>query len=318
MLFGSDDPFEPQPLPSIILRSPLKFLARTCHYLITSARANPKPGNPPISIVCISDTHSKTKNIPHGDVLIHAGDLTNAGTPKDIQAQIDWLSSLPHRHKICIAGNHDTWLDPRSRMHLPDADLSPGKLDWRDVTYLQHSSISLYFPSHAGRRLKVYGAPQIPACGGSEFAFQYVRGQDAWSGTIPLDTDVLVTHTPPKYHLDLPVGLGCEHLLKEIWRVKPIVHIFGHVHAGRGQETLYWDGAQRAYEQACARSDGVIATFLDVLLWFNVAEVVVYGGIGLLWATLWGGRESRSRLVNASLTYANSGRLKNEPQIIRI
>ncbi|KAF4552272.1 putative calcineurin-like phosphoesterase 3 [Elsinoe fawcettii] len=314
MLFGNNDPLEPQPLPAVILRSPLKFLIRTIHHVLSTIRSNPRPSNPSIRIVCISDTHSKYKTIPDGDVLIHAGDLTNAGTPRDIQEQIDWLTRLPHRYKICIAGNHDTWLDPRSRMRLAEKDMSPGKLDWRDVIYLQHSTVTLYFPSNAGRRLKVYGAPQIPACGGPEFAFQYPRGRDAWSETIPADTDVLVTHTPPKYHLDLPATLGCEHLLREIWRVKPSLHVFGHVHGGRGQETLYWDNAQEAYEQACARPDGILAGLINILLWANLVEVAVYGGLGLLWSTLWGGRQSSSRLVNASLTYNNTGRLANAPQ----
>ncbi|KAG8626716.1 hypothetical protein KVT40_005661 [Elsinoe batatas] len=318
MLFGNDDPFEPQPLPAVILRSPIKFLVRTLHHILCTIRSNPKPTNPAIQIVCISDTHSKATTIPDGDVLIHAGDLTNAGTPKDIQQQIDWLDSLPHRYKICIAGNHDTWLDPRSRLQLPEKDMSPGKLDWRDVIYLQHSSISLYFPSHAGRRLKMYGAPQIPACGGPEFAFQYPRGSDAWSETVPPDTDILVTHTPPKYHLDLPAALGCEHLLREIWRVKPSLHVFGHVHGGRGQETLYWDSAQEAYEQACTRSDGIVSGLLNVFLWANLVEVVVYGSLGFLWSTLWGGKQRSSRLVNASLTYNNTGRLGNRPQVISV
>ncbi len=30
-------------------------------------------------IVCISDTHNATIKLPKGDVLIHAGDLTNKG-----------------------------------------------------------------------------------------------------------------------------------------------------------------------------------------------------------------------------------------------
>ena len=30
--------------------------------------------------VCISDTHNQTLRLPKGDVLIHAGDLTNQGS----------------------------------------------------------------------------------------------------------------------------------------------------------------------------------------------------------------------------------------------
>ncbi len=34
--------------------------------------------------VCISDTHNYTFKLPRGDVLIHAGDLTNQGTYSEV------------------------------------------------------------------------------------------------------------------------------------------------------------------------------------------------------------------------------------------
>lgn len=35
-------------------------------------------------IVCISDTHNTTVKLPKGDVLIHAGDLTNQGSYSEV------------------------------------------------------------------------------------------------------------------------------------------------------------------------------------------------------------------------------------------
>ncbi|KIK36615.1 hypothetical protein CY34DRAFT_504443 [Suillus luteus UH-Slu-Lm8-n1] len=66
----------------------------------------------PVRTICISDTHNTDVSalIPPGDILIHAGDLTHSGTPRELQATFDWLVSLPHEHKIVIAGNHDTYL----------------------------------------------------------------------------------------------------------------------------------------------------------------------------------------------------------------
>jgi len=311
-------PFDPPSLPYLFFQSPLKLLLRSIYYTLRLLRHRHKPPSPAIRIVCISDTHCNSKQIPDGDLLIHAGDLTNAGTPKEIQAQVDWLNSLPHRHKIAIAGNHDTFLDPRSRQHLPIADMSPGYVDWGDIHYLQHSSITLAFPSSGGRSLKFYGAPQIPACGGPEFAFQYARGQDAWSDTIPSDIDVLITHTPPKYHLDLPAALGCEHLLREIWRVKPMLHVFGHVHAGRGQEVVYWDAAQKVYEAGLARRDGFISSAFDIALWTSTVRMVVHGATASIWELVWGGKARSSLLVNASLMYNNTGQLLNEAQVVDI
>ena len=52
-----------------------------------------KPPDAPVAdtsvrFVCISDTHARTSSmdhpIPPGDVLIHAGDITNRGHPKEI------------------------------------------------------------------------------------------------------------------------------------------------------------------------------------------------------------------------------------------
>ena len=58
-------------------------------------------------IVCISDTHCAEIDVPDGDILLHAGDLTYMGKPDELRVVMDWLSSLPHKHKIFIAGNHD-------------------------------------------------------------------------------------------------------------------------------------------------------------------------------------------------------------------
>lgn len=320
-LFAPPSPFEPPSLIYLFLSSPPKFILRIIYRLLTFLRSPPALTRTAgrIRIVCISDTHCKIpSHIPDGDLLIHAGDLTNAGTPNELQAQIDFLASLPHPHKLAIAGNHDTFLDPRSRSTLDDSVLKQDELKWGKIHYLQHSSVTLSFPHCHNRKLRVYGAPQIPACGGPEFAFQYPRGTDAWSNTVPEDTDVLVTHTPPKSHLDLPVGLGCEHLLAEIWRVRPRLHVFGHVHAGRGREVVRWDEAQQSYESGCSRADGLIRSTFNPALWIDVIKVAWFGVSSLLWENVWGGAARASWLVNSSVMYINTGRLDNPAQVVEI
>ena len=47
-------------------------------------------------------------------MLIHAGDFSNVGMPKDVIAFSEFLGSLPHKHKIVIAGNHDLTFDADS------------------------------------------------------------------------------------------------------------------------------------------------------------------------------------------------------------
>ena len=169
------------------------------------------------------------------------------------------------------------------------------------------------------RHLSFYGAPQIPQCGGRDFAFQYGREEDAWTGTIPMDTDVLITHTPPRHHLDLPIGMGCDYLRREIWRVRPQVHVVGHVHAGYGKEYCYWDESQRIYETLCARGErGVLREVVAIKAWIDVVLLAVYGVLGVLWSRVWGGHDEPTLLVNCSLTYRSTGRLGNPPQILDI
>ncbi|KAF8893323.1 Metallo-dependent phosphatase-like protein [Infundibulicybe gibba] len=190
-----------------------------------------------IRLVCISDTHNHLlpeSSIPLGDILIHAGDLTQSGTVRELCATLDWLRSLPHPHKVLIAGNHDRALADRGAL---------AELDFRGLTYLCDDSVEL---SIRGRNLKVYGSPWTPKHG--NFAFQYPRDQGAalWA-SLPTGIDVLVTHGPPRGHLD-HTGYGCDALLDALWCVKPAVMICGHIHAGRGMERLEWDEPQRAWE----------------------------------------------------------------------
>ena len=65
-----------------------------------------------MKITFISDTHAKhnqvTSSLPGGDVLIHAGDISNKGYRTEIQDFIKWFSTIEnYTHKIFIAGNHD-------------------------------------------------------------------------------------------------------------------------------------------------------------------------------------------------------------------
>lgn len=315
--------FEPPSRLELILSSPLRYLVIAIHHLLLKLRGSPQlPSLPndqrPIRLVCLSDTHNNIpSSVPDGDILIHAGDLTNGGTVSELQAQLDWLGSLPHTHKIAIAGNHDTWLDLQARLTLSESDRAVQSLDWHDVHYLQHQSIELKFPKlGSGRRLIVFGAPQIPHCGPQSFAFQYPRGQDAWTDTVPNNTDVLVTHAPPKYHLDLPAGLGCNYLLAESYRVRPKLHVFGHIHAARGRETIWWDDAQSAYERVCARKGrGLLRTFFDIQYFIDIIRIVLYNIAGILWARIWKGKTNAGILVNAALCN-NKGMIGNEPQVV--
>ncbi|KAF4121847.1 Calcineurin-like phosphoesterase [Geosmithia morbida] len=59
-------------------------------------------------IVCISDTHNSTVRLPPGDVLIHAGDLTNQGSFPELSRAVKWLDHTKFEAKIVVAGIHIT------------------------------------------------------------------------------------------------------------------------------------------------------------------------------------------------------------------
>lgn len=247
--------------PSILSKfcsDPILFLAQVIYRSHPAVTCDPPS---PVTVVCISDTHNCQLPLPEGDILVHAGDLTQSGSLKEIQQAIDWLKSQPHRHKIVIAGNHDTILDPEYPSgHACDRD----KIEWGGVIYLQSNSVTVQ--STAERYVKIFGSPFTPRHG--NWAFQHPRSQDVWKDLIPDDVDILITHGPPKGHLDVN-GLGCEFLLKRLWKMskKPKLHVFGHIHAGYGIERVYFDRIQRAYDDVMLSYDRVFSLVCLILLY---------------------------------------------------
>lgn len=164
----------------------------------------------------------------------------------------------PHRHKIVIAGNHDLLLDPSldngPRNSNKDLGLQRARLDWGDLTYLQDAATELQCVN--GRRLRVYGSPR--SCRHGNWAFQYPKseGEAQWSNVVPDDIDILVTHGPPRAHLDI-LRVGCTGLLGELWRVQPALHVFGHVHDDYGKEWVNFDSVQEAYERVIVAEGGM-------------------------------------------------------------
>ena len=90
---------------------------------------------------------------------------------------------------------------------------------------------------------KVFGSPYSPAHGRWAFGYTWDEAEPLWN-KIPLDADIVVAHTPPKYHCDETSNrgaAGCEVLRRHLWRVRPRLFVCGHVHEGRGVEEVLWD-----------------------------------------------------------------------------
>jgi len=177
-----------------------------------------------LRFVMFADTHTDHKGliVPDGDILIFAGDMCSYGHRKEARKFIRWFEDLPHAHKIIIAGNHDCPFE-----EYPDFA----------ETYI-HSAIYLQDSSTTIEGIKFYGSPWQPEF--MEWSFNLPRGKalkEKWD-MIPNATDVLITHGPPADTLDSVRGdnipLGCVDLKHALERVRPDLHVFGHIHSAYG------------------------------------------------------------------------------------
>lgn len=263
------------------LASPTKYSASFLYGLQQQWHTYRKPSRA-ISVVCISDTHNTQPEVPHGDLLIHAGDLSQSGSLEEVQTTVDWLKTLSHPHKVIIAGNHDMLFESDDQ----------AQLDLGNITYLQDNSTGIRFRN--GRALNIYGSPWTPTPG--TWAFQHRREQDVWTGSVPENTDILVTHRPPRFHLDV-AGYGDDNLLKELWRTRPRLHVFGHVHEGYGKDFIAYDRFEVRYEDVCRGSAGftTLMKMLGQLVWFRCSSRAVSGTVLVNAAAVGGLKDTERR-----------------------
>jgi hypothetical protein len=141
---------------------------------------------------------------------------------------------------ICIPGNHELTLDHKHYDKVWQQFLPPGQTEklnvgparealTRSCTYLEDEAFSL-------GSIKFYGSPCQPKFWG---AFNVPRDymDDKWDQILS-DTDVLITHGPPLGRGDVTSTndrVGCVSLMKHVQsRIRPRLHVFGHVHEGYG------------------------------------------------------------------------------------
>lgn len=219
-----------------------------------------------VRIVHISDTHMQHDTfqplIPKGDILIHSGDFTSISFRRHFDkhdldnsiAHIDsFFEKLPFKHKVFVAGNHEISFSVKHRDYIVN--------NLKHVTYLQDSGVLV-------EGINIYGSPWNPKRWYSHangFAKKWGHFEQYWDA-IPSDTDILVTHTPPSGIMDLATkkfkvlnlfssdeGLcqvctethprqehwGCRRLRQTVFdRVKPFLHLFGHVHESNDIQTV--------------------------------------------------------------------------------
>ncbi|KIW49219.1 hypothetical protein PV05_10916 [Exophiala xenobiotica] len=208
-----------------------------------------------IRIVCISDTHNQTPKLPAGDILIHAGDLTNQGSMSELKKTVSWLANADFKAKIIVCGNHDVTADVdfyreygayfhNKNMEDPQKCLALLQAD-PSIIYLNHEpkQIPITHSDGAVTSLRVFGSPYSPARGFWAFGYPPEKAAQLWA-QIPLDSDIVVTHTPAKFHRDecgTRGTAGCERLRQTLWRVRPRMFVCGHIHEAYGVEVVTWD-----------------------------------------------------------------------------
>ena len=146
--------------------------AARCLYVGPARQANelridelPPPSGRRVRVVLLSDTHQQLSSItvPPGDVLCHTGDISFCarGGVAVLGEFNSLLASLPHPHKLVIAGNHDR--------HLERLGREEAKRLLSAATYLENEGVHVC-------GLHFWGSPFSPRHKGSRSsnrAFQY-------------------------------------------------------------------------------------------------------------------------------------------------
>lgn len=184
-----------------------------------------------INIDAISDTHRHhidfTNDLSGGDLFIHAGDA-DITSEQAYGAFLKWLSKVSSRYQkaIFVPGNHDTYIID---------DLEGAELDFASVgTELLINKLTTF------EEYKIYGSPTSEAYGDTFTAFAGSEFEISKRLHLP-STDILITHGPPFGYCDS--GYGSRAILEKSQQSKAKLHIFGHIHQGKGHEyngeTLY-------------------------------------------------------------------------------
>lgn len=180
-------------------------------------------------VVTLSDTHGFQKEIemPKGDILVHSGDITDCGEEWQVRQFLEWLNDLPYERKIFCNGNHEVQIAKMGIMkQLVRENCN------KSVVYLENEAYEY-------KGLKFWGSPYslefFPEHWGYQLKRQHAKA--LWD-MIPEDTDILLTHSPPKGIMDgvKPFGIytedhaGCNFLLEQTRKINPYLHVFGHIH----------------------------------------------------------------------------------------
>jgi len=214
-----------------------------------------------MNLLHISDTHGFHEAFPMKrfegiDVVVHSGDCSNYRDPyrnePEVRAFIAWYRDVPVKHKIYVAGNHDTSIERRM--------ITPADFAEAGIIYLENAATTI-------DGIKFWGSPHTPTFG--EWAFMKKRETigRVWD-TIPEDTDVLIVHGPPNGIRDLSYDrdgnleyCGCGALMKKCFKMRDQLKLvlFGHIHDMDGvnnQGVSHYSKTPTTFSNATCVDDG--------------------------------------------------------------
>jgi len=199
----------------------------------------------------VTHTYHNLLVVPEGiDMVIFSGDCSNPRNPynnePEVRNFIDWFSNLPIKHKVFVAGNHDSSIE---KGLVTKADF-----DGECIYYLENTHITI-------EGIKIFGSPYTPQFGNWSFMKERHKLDRMWDKAIDDDSDIIVVHGPPKGILDLSYdrankleNCGDKSLWNKVQVVKPKLMLSGHIHDNkdiinsgtrtvRGLDTIFSNGS---------------------------------------------------------------------------
>ena len=181
-------------------------------------------------IAAIGDTHGhRDWEIPSCDVFIHAGDMSRLGklqpTVEGVFAKVKTaLDEGVIKYAVLVPGNHDFCFEN-------SIEACREEIRHPNLFILIDEGITL-------DGVSFYGTPWTPQF--FNWAFMGDEGQLAEHfSRIPEGLDVLISHGPPRGILDpgwREEHVGSTALAARVEAVKPLHHVFGHLHGAGGQK----------------------------------------------------------------------------------
>jgi Icc-related predicted phosphoesterase len=218
-----------------------------------------------MKICVISDVHGQfnriDSNLIKGHVLIVCGDsLKFSYDEKALREFNTWLGKTKPRHKIVIWGNHNKFAYRHPKL---------AEQIMTNAVVLNDSGIEI-------DGVKFWGSPITRTF----MNWAFMRDDNTEDienhyNMIPEDTDVLITHGPNYGILDennVGEKCGSVSLLNKVFKIKPKLHLFGHIHHSNGVYT----NNDTTFVNASLLNDNYFMEFNPKLIQYKKDQSIIF------------------------------------------